>query len=99
MYLKVLNKKKTISDQRRALWDFIKKFGSNLIDGKDLVNTTLPVYIFQPKSFLERISDCWVYIQFLNKAKEAKDPVERFLFCMAFGIGGLHQQTEGKKTF
>ena len=38
-------------------WDVVKQVGAALWEGKDLVTVTLPVYLFEPRSFLERLAD------------------------------------------
>ena len=71
-----------------------KQFGANLISGgeeRSIVNVSLPVYLFEPRSYLERITDNWCYLPFfMNKAADAKDPLERFKFIVALLVGGLH---------
>ena len=38
-----------IKHQRKAMWDIVKKLGSNLLEGKDLVSVSLPVYMFEKR--------------------------------------------------
>lgn len=81
-----------ISKQRKSMWDLAKQIGSNLLEGKDLVSVSLPVYLFEPRSFLHRVCDNWAfYNQFLYKAAREKDPVKRMALVVAFSISGLHQ--------
>jgi len=45
----------------RAIMEFIKHIGMNLLEIKDIIRTSLPVKIFEPKSYLERAvaGFCW----------------------------------------
>ena len=44
----------TISKHRGVITYIIKKIGSNLLSGKSIMNVSLPIYIFDQKSILER---------------------------------------------
>jgi hypothetical protein len=86
--------------QRGVAWDLIKSVGSNILEGKDLVNTSLPIYLFEPRSFLERLTDIFAYAPcFLRKAAHVNDPAERMKYVVAFAITGLHLLTTNKKPF
>lgn len=94
------NDEEDIKKQRRAIWDFIKNIGASVFEGKDLVSVSLPVYIFEPRSFLERLTDNWVYLpHFLSLASEAQDPVERLEYVIALVISGLHNTCTAAKPF
>ncbi|KAG2377780.1 hypothetical protein C9374_008865 [Naegleria lovaniensis] len=88
-----------IKEQRKGIWDMVKKLGGALLEGKDLVSVSLPVYIFEGRSFLQRLPDLWAFHKLLTKAADEKDPVERFIQVIAFGIAGLHQMCVQKKPF
>jgi hypothetical protein len=85
---------------RRSLWDVVKKIGSNLLEGKDLVSVSFPVYLFEPRSFVHRVCDNWsMYNEFLFKAANEKDPVKRLALVIAFSLSGLHQTATALKPF
>lgn len=44
----------TINKHRSTISYIIKKIGSNLLSGKSIMNVSLPIYIFDHKSLLER---------------------------------------------
>jgi hypothetical protein len=89
-----------IQKQRGSMWHLIKKIGSNLLEGKDLVSVSLPVYLFEPRSFLHRICDNWsLYHYFLFKAAREKDPIRKLSLVIAFSISGLHQTLTCLKPF
>lgn len=37
----------------------------------------MPVKLFEPRSYLEKMTDIWVYPKYLRLAAEATDPLER----------------------
>lgn len=82
------------------IWDFIKSVGSNIFEGKNLLNVSLPVVLFEPRSFLESLPDLWSFApQTLAKAAKLKDPIERFKLCAVFALAGLHRTPTQKKPF
>jgi len=88
-----------IKEQRKGVWDMVKKLGGALLEGKDLVSVSLPVYIFEGRSFLQRLPDLWAFHRILTEAADQTDPVERFVRILGFGISGLHQMCVQKKPF
>lgn len=44
----------TIRKHRSVITYILKKIGSNLLSGKSIMNVSLPIYIFDQKSLLER---------------------------------------------
>ena len=54
------------------------QMGKKLLSGHlNLVNVSLPVRIFEPRSYLEKLTDVWVHPQFLTLAAESTDPLVR----------------------
>jgi hypothetical protein len=43
----------TLKKQRNVLTYMVKKIGTNLLSGKSIMNVSLPIYIFDPRSVLE----------------------------------------------
>ena len=43
----------------------------------DLVNFSVPVKMFEPRSYLQKLADVWVYPRMLSQAADTSDPVER----------------------
>ncbi|EIE27493.1 hypothetical protein COCSUDRAFT_21423 [Coccomyxa subellipsoidea C-169] len=86
--------------QRQAIWDLLKNLGSHLLrEGVNLTKVSLPVKVFEPRSFLQRITDNWAYIDLLEKAVDATDPIKRMQYVVGFVIGGLRRQTSTLKPF
>jgi len=78
----------------------MKSMGQNLLSGKSIINISLPVRIFEPRSFLERITDTWCYMPlYLRKASLAKDPIERLKWVVTFVVSGLHRGVKQMKPF
>lgn len=50
-----------VKDQRKAAFEFLKRVGKSLLSGKDLVSVSMPVTLFEPRSFLERLTDVWCF--------------------------------------
>lgn len=86
--------------QRSAVWEWLKDIGSHLLsDGLNLTKISMPVKLFEPRSWLERMCDNWCYLDLLECAADATDPVERLKYMAAFVIGGLRQQVSFWKPF
>ena len=63
-------------------------------------SVSLPVRLFEPRSFLGRLSDTWSCAPDLfSKASKQLDPVERFKYVIAFAIAGLHVNIGQWKPF
>eukprot|EP00163_Fabomonas_tropica_P030325 TRINITY_DN679_c1_g1_i13.p1 TRINITY_DN679_c1_g1~~TRINITY_DN679_c1_g1_i13.p1 ORF type:complete len:408 (-),score=133.68 TRINITY_DN679_c1_g1_i13:373-1596(-) len=89
-----------LSEQRKVAWNLVKQIGSNIMEGKDLTRVSLPVRIFEPRSFLERVTDYWTYLPvYLPKAARETDPVARFKLVMAFAVAGLAHTCKQRKPF
>lgn len=86
--------------QRSVAVTVLKQLGSNILEGKDLTKIALPVYLFEPRSFLERLADGFSFApHFLRKAAECTDPLERLKYVIAFSVAGLHLTATQKKPF
>lgn len=100
----------TVQRQSGAVWDMLKQFGflalSSLGGGgggdKDLIGISLPVRIFEPRSYLDRVVDgFWSAPIYLTKAAEESQKgnhLEAFKNVITFVISGLHAtcSQEGK---
>mmetsp|Transcript_15437 Transcript_15437/g.26518 ORF Transcript_15437/g.26518 Transcript_15437/m.26518 type:complete len:389 (+) Transcript_15437:74-1240(+) len=86
-----------LQEQRAVCLQFLRNLGYNFLTGGDVVNTSLPVRLFESRSFLERITDFWAYIDLLKVACKAENPEERMKYVVAFALGGLHREIMGPK--
>ncbi|MES1910189.1 MAG: hypothetical protein MHM6MM_002834 [Cercozoa sp. M6MM] len=89
-----------IKRQKNVLGHLLKSMGRNLLSGKSLVNVSLPVRVFESRSFLQRLSDVWSFLPiFLPKAAATEDPVERMKWVVTFLFSGLHLGFRQEKPF
>ncbi|KAG2433146.1 hypothetical protein HYH02_012847 [Chlamydomonas schloesseri] len=80
-----------LKQQREAIMQWVKSMGKRLLTGNvNLINTPFPVNIFEPRSYLEKLADVWVYPRYLTAAAQATDPVERMKLVTTWFIAGLH---------
>lgn len=67
----------TIDKQRSVVSYMIKKIGSNLLSGQSIMNTSLPIYIFEERSLLQSFGYKFRFAsQFLSAAADAAN-IER----------------------
>jgi hypothetical protein len=88
-----------IEEQRGIVWEVLKQVASS-VTKSNLISISLPVRLFEPRSYLERITDAWCFAPvFLTKAAETSDPLERLKLVVTFALSGLHQTCKQKKPF
>ena len=68
-------------------------------EGINLTKISLPVCLFEARSFLERITTNWDYLDLLMAASNCADPADRMKHVVAFAIGGLCRQVSFHKPF
>lgn len=90
-----------LASQRGAIIDIAKDLGRKLLTGSlNLINLSMPVRMFEDRSYLQKLADVWVYPRLLSKAVEAKDPVVRLQWTVAWFVAGLqHVFQSWKKPF
>ena len=77
-----------IKVQSSVLKLVLKNIGKNLISGKNILNTSLPIQIFGTDSYLERLCRGFVFApRFLEKAAKCKSAIERMSQVICFGWG------------
>eukprot|EP00743_Colponemidia_sp_Colp-15_P000527 GILK01000592.1.p1 GENE.GILK01000592.1~~GILK01000592.1.p1 ORF type:complete len:588 (-),score=111.82 GILK01000592.1:185-1948(-) len=92
--------KVALKKQKGVIMDMLKQAGSNMLEGKNVVNISLPVRIFEPRSMLERICDWWAFAPtYLNRAAQTSDPLERLKFVITFAVAGLYVSAKQEKPF
>jgi hypothetical protein len=68
---------------------WMKSMGQRLVTGNvNVLNTPFPVDMFEPRSYLEKLADVWVYPRYLREAAQASSPVERMKMTMTWFIAG-----------
>lgn len=80
-------------DQNNVLSHII----SQLRPGADLSRITLPTFILEPRSMLERITNFMAHPETLLPMPEIDDPVQRFVSVVKFYLSGWHIKPPGVK--
>jgi hypothetical protein len=70
---------------------------SQLRPGADLSRVTLPTFILEPRSMLERITNFMAHPETLLPLTKIEDPVERFVAVVKFYLSGWHIKPPGVK--
>ncbi|KAL8997300.1 MAG: hypothetical protein Q9169_003392 [Polycauliona sp. 2 TL-2023] len=70
---------------------------SQLRPGADLNRVTLPTFILEPRSMLERITNFMAHPELLLPLPEVHDPIQRFLSVVKFYLSGWHIKPPGVK--
>ena len=63
---------------------------SQLRPGADLSRVTLPTFILEPRSMLERITNFMAHPEILLTLPTIDDPIERFVAVTKFYLSGWH---------
>ncbi|CAD8206494.1 unnamed protein product [Paramecium octaurelia] len=96
----VYTNKKLVSDQRSVLLDIIKRMGSNLLSGKSLMSVSLPIQVFEARSFLERMARAQGHAPiFLEKAAQTMDVMEQMKLTVAFHMSSFMMGIQQEKPF
>ncbi|OJD14763.1 hypothetical protein AJ78_04913 [Emergomyces pasteurianus Ep9510] len=70
---------------------------SQLRPGADLGRVTLPTFILEPRSMLERITNFMAHPETLLPMPDIDDPVQRFVSVVKFYLSGWHIRPSGVK--
>ncbi|KAF2205509.1 oxysterol binding protein [Delitschia confertaspora ATCC 74209] len=70
---------------------------SQLRPGADLSRVTLPTFILEPRSMLERITNFMAHPETLLPMTQIDDPIERFVSVVKFYLSGWHIKPPGVK--
>lgn len=65
--------------------------------GMDLSRVTLPTFVLEPRSMLERITDFMSHPDLIFGAGKIEDPAERFVAVMRYYLAGWHIKPKGVK--
>jgi len=70
---------------------------SQLRPGADLSRVTLPTFILEPRSMLERITNFMAHPETMLPITKTEDPVQRFVAVTKFYLSGWHIKPPGVK--
>ncbi|CAF1099814.1 unnamed protein product, partial [Brachionus calyciflorus] len=65
--------------------------------GMDLSKVTLPTFILEPRSFLEKLSDYYYHSDILTESINNDDPFERMKSVVKFYLSGFYKKPKGLK--
>ena len=80
-------------DQKSIIMGII----GQLRPGMDLTRITLPTFILEPKSMLERITNFMAHPEIVTPIPRLDDPVQRFVEVVRFYMAGWHIRPPGVK--
>jgi hypothetical protein len=63
----------------------------------DLHRVTLPTFVLEPRSMLERITDFMSHPDLILSVQKEKDPVNRFVSVVRYYLSGWHIKPKGVK--
>ncbi|KAK9766304.1 Oxysterol-binding protein OBPa [Basidiobolus ranarum] len=86
--------KEVLDDEPRSI---LMGIISQLSRGTDLSRVTLPVFILEPRSFLEKVTDFMSHPDLIQRAAFVDDPMERFIQIVRYYLSGWHIQPKGVK--
>lgn len=70
---------------------------AQLRKGTDLSRVTLPTFVLEPRSLLEKITDFMSHPELVVAASKTTDPVQRFVEVCRFFLSGWHIKPKGVK--
>ncbi|KAG9518859.1 Oxysterol-binding protein, partial [Aureobasidium melanogenum] len=85
----------TVVDQDQG--NVLSHIISQLRPGADLSRVTLPTFILEPRSMLERITNFMAHPEVLLTLPTIDDPIERFVAVTKFYLSGWHIKPPGVK--
>ena len=86
--------------ERAVSWGLVKKFTKNIFT-LNFTNFSFPASYSEPKSFLERTADIFVFLaeKYIDQCAEEKDPDMKLLNIAAGIVAGFHIYMQAKKPW
>ena len=89
-----------ISKQRRMVFNIIKQIGGNILHGQSVMYISLPVYVFEGCTMLDRFANIYAYVnQLLVPAVPLKDPLEKMKRVMTWAVVTMNMGISQHKPF
>lgn len=82
-------------DNRSFMLQMISQNG--LKTGMDLSKVTLPTFILEPRSLLDKLSDVIIHPEIFSKLHQPEDPVERMVGVVRWYFSAYHVRPKGSK--
>lgn len=84
-----------IAKQRKAAFQLVKDIGTNILKGKSIMNVSLPIYLMEPQTMLQRIANTYGYLpQYAEKIVKETDPLEKMKLYLGYSIASLHSDLQ-----
>ncbi|XP_047135738.1 oxysterol-binding protein-related protein 8 isoform X1 [Hydra vulgaris] len=80
-------------ENKSILWALLKQ----VRPGMDLSKVTLPTFILEPRSFLEKLSDYYYHSNFLAMAANDENPYSRMKEVVRWYLSGFYKKPKGLK--
>lgn len=86
---------KATQEQRQKIWQQAVRFV-----GMDPISMmSLPIWAFEPTTFLQRMAEPFFFVDFLHQAAETEDPIMRLAYLAAFNVSILSLTERSGKPF
>uniref|UniRef100_A0A0R3RXB9 Oxysterol-binding protein n=1 Tax=Elaeophora elaphi TaxID=1147741 RepID=A0A0R3RXB9_9BILA len=83
-----------LADENKSLmWSLLKQ----VRPGMDLSKVTLPTFILEPRSFLEKLADFYYHSYIIAEATAEDDPLQRMKTIVKFYLSGFYKKPKGLK--
>ncbi|KAL3982524.1 Oxysterol-binding family protein [Acanthocheilonema viteae] len=83
-----------LADENKSLvWSLLKQ----VRPGMDLSKVTLPTFILEPRSFLEKLADFYYHSYIIAEATTEDDPLQRMKTIVKFYLSGFYKKPKGLK--
>ncbi|CAD8126712.1 unnamed protein product [Paramecium sonneborni] len=77
-----------LREQKKVFSYLVSQIGSNIASGKSIMSISLPVYVFEKQSNLQRYANSLTYLQYLDEAVK-KDYLFQFKNFLPYGYGTI----------
>lgn len=91
-----LSKKEAVTVEDYSTRSFIINIIKHLRKNMDLHRITLPAFILEPRSMLEKVTDFMSHPDILLQASQTEDPLVRFMAVVKFYLSGWHNEPKVK---
>ncbi|XP_066934396.1 oxysterol-binding protein-related protein 8-like isoform X1 [Clytia hemisphaerica] len=80
-------------ENKSILWALLKQ----VRPGMDLSKVTLPTFILEPRSFLDKLADYYYHADFLANAAKEENPYHRIKEIVKWYLSGFYKKPKGLK--
>ncbi|EGR34457.1 PH domain protein [Ichthyophthirius multifiliis] len=89
-----------MKEQKLVIYSIVKKIGSNILNGKSIMNISMPVQLFDKKSMIQRLAKGFGHApNFLEKGGLTNSYIEQIKYCAAFMLSSFIMGFNQEKPF